>query len=114
VVRILLVNTLIDNLITIEHLLTMTSGLEWDEWGTSYSNEQTDVIALCLDCDDPLPFKIIHLSRFTFCSLCHYNLGEQSRSRIRLHPQELGSIVVAQGAAYCRQGLDRQRHESGI
>lgn len=40
--------------ITIEHLLTMTSGLEWDEWGTSYSNEGNDVIALWLDCDDPI------------------------------------------------------------
>ena len=40
--------------ITIEHLLTMTSGLEWDEWGTSYSNEENDVIALWVDCDDPV------------------------------------------------------------
>lgn len=40
--------------ITIEHLLTMTSGLEWDEWGSSYSSENNDVIALWLDCDDPI------------------------------------------------------------
>jgi len=40
--------------ITIEHLLTMTSGLEWDEWGTSYSNEMNDVIALWFDCEDPI------------------------------------------------------------
>jgi CubicO group peptidase (beta-lactamase class C family) len=40
--------------ITIEHLLTMTSGLEWDEWGTSYSDENNDVIALWFDCDDPI------------------------------------------------------------
>jgi CubicO group peptidase (beta-lactamase class C family) len=40
--------------ITIEHLLTMTSGLEWDEWGTSYSSEENDVIALWLECDDPV------------------------------------------------------------
>lgn len=40
--------------ITIEHLLTMSSGLEWDEWGTSYSDSSNDVIALWLDCDDPI------------------------------------------------------------
>jgi len=40
--------------ITIEHLLTMTSGLKWDEWGTSYSDENNDVIALWFDCEDPI------------------------------------------------------------
>jgi CubicO group peptidase (beta-lactamase class C family) len=42
------------NTITIENLLTMTSGLDWDEWGTSYSNENNDVIALWVNCDDPI------------------------------------------------------------
>jgi hypothetical protein len=31
----------------------------------------------------------------------------------RADPQQ-GSVVVAQGAAYCPNGLDRQGHESGI
>lgn len=42
------------HLITIEHLLTMTAGLAWDEWGTSYANEGNDVIALWLSCQDPI------------------------------------------------------------
>jgi len=40
--------------ITIEDLLTMTSGLAWDEWGTSYDSGENDAIALWLDCDDPI------------------------------------------------------------
>lgn len=47
-------NTVGKDAITIEHLLTMTSGLQWDEWGTSYANESNDVIALWVDCDDPI------------------------------------------------------------
>jgi CubicO group peptidase (beta-lactamase class C family) len=47
-------NTAGKDQITIEHLLTMTSGLEWDEWSTSYSSENNDVIALWLDCKDPI------------------------------------------------------------
>ena len=38
--------------ITIEHLLTMTSGLAWDEWGVPYSNPENDIIRLWVECDD--------------------------------------------------------------
>jgi hypothetical protein len=57
---------------------------------------------------------MIHSLRFAVCSLYQCNIGEQSRSRIRFQSWKLGSVVVAQGAAYRSNGLDRQGHESGI
>ena len=41
--------------ITIEHLLTMTSGLAWDEWGAAHGTSANDVDRLYFECsDDPL------------------------------------------------------------
>jgi hypothetical protein len=57
---------------------------------------------------------MIHSLRLAVCSLCQSNIGEQRRSRIHFRLQELGSVVVAQGATYVRNGLDRQGYECGI
>ncbi len=40
--------------ITIEHLLTMTSGLAWNEWGASHGTSANDVDMLYFNCDDPV------------------------------------------------------------
>ena len=38
--------------ITIEHLLTMTSGLEWKEWGASNTDLESDLFKLWVACED--------------------------------------------------------------
>jgi CubicO group peptidase (beta-lactamase class C family) len=43
--------------ITIEHLLTMTSGLEWNEWALPYSNPKNDVIMMYF-VEDPVAYVL--------------------------------------------------------
>ena len=40
--------------ITIEHLLSMSSGLIWDEWGPTHGTAANDIDMLWLDCEDPV------------------------------------------------------------
>jgi len=42
--------------ITIEHLLTMTSGLEWEEWKTTLSSAKNDIVGIWFQEKDPLTF----------------------------------------------------------
>ena len=64
--------------ITIEHLLTMTSGLEWNEWGTNYTDSANDGFLLWIDCEDQiaciLEKPLVHEPGTTF----NYNGGNMS------------------------------------
>jgi len=42
--------------ISIEHLLTMTSGLEWNEWGAPLSSASNDIVGIWYQDKDPITF----------------------------------------------------------
>jgi len=42
--------------ITIEHLLTMTSGLDWEEWNAPYSSEDNPIIGIWFSDKDPVTY----------------------------------------------------------
>jgi CubicO group peptidase (beta-lactamase class C family) len=42
--------------ITIEHLLTMTSGLDWDEWSAPYSSEDNPIIGIWFSDKDTITY----------------------------------------------------------
>lgn len=67
--------------ISIEHLLTMTSGLEWDEWSTSPDGVENDIVGIWL-APDPVafvlgrPLKSEPGTRFTYSGGNMIVLGE--------------------------------------
>ena len=46
--------------ITIEHLVTMTSGLKWDEWSSPYTTDKNSIIDLWVNCSDQIDCILGH------------------------------------------------------
>jgi len=68
--------------ITIEHLVTMTSGLKWNEWGAPLSSPKNDIIGLWFHYEDPIvgvleqPLKYKPGTKFTYSGGGMIVLGE--------------------------------------
>lgn len=58
--------------ITIENLLTMTSGLDWNEWGAAHGTAANDIDRLYFECEDPIvcvlerPMVAVPGEKFTY------------------------------------------------
>lgn len=80
--------------ITIEHLLTMTAGLEWDEWGAPLSSSNNDLVGLWVHCKDPigciLGCNLIHQpgKSFTYSGGNMVVLGEIIKNATRMEIDE--------------------------
>lgn len=55
--------------ITIEHLLTMTSGIQWDEWNAPYTSLENDMGKMWFSCKNPI-----------FCALINPLINEPGTS----------------------------------
>jgi CubicO group peptidase (beta-lactamase class C family) len=68
--------------ITVEHLVTMTSGLKWDEWSRSLGSESNDIVGIWFSDKGPIeyvlekPLKYEPGTRFTYSGGCMIVLGE--------------------------------------
>ena len=79
--------------ITIEHLLTMTSGLEWNEWDLPYSNPKNDVIMM-YQAEDPVTYvlnrPLIDESgkSYKYAGGCNILLGEILKNATKMNIDE--------------------------
>ncbi len=59
---------------TIEHLLTMSAGFEWNEWEVTYANQQNDLIQMWY-VNDPLEYLVSKPLNSTPGTAFYYNSG---------------------------------------
>lgn len=79
--------------ISIEHLLTMTSGLEWNEWNLPYSNPKNDVIMM-YQAEDPVTYVLNRPlidepgENFKYAGGCNILLGEILKNVTKMNIDE--------------------------
>ena len=85
--------------ITIEHLLTMTSGLEWNEWALPYSNLKNDVVMMAL-VEDPVTY-VLNKSligepgkSFKYAGGCNILLGEILKNATNMNIDEFSGTYL--------------------
>lgn len=87
-------------LITIEHLLTMTSGLEWNEWTAPYSSPENPIIGIWFSDKDPVSFilegKLSHRpgTHYSYYGGCQIILGEIIRNASNLDLDEFSKTYL--------------------
>ena len=80
--------------ITIEHLLTMTSGLAWNEWGAPHGTSANDIDMLYFDCEDPIacvlqkPWWSVPGEKFTYNGGGMVILGEILKNATNMNIEE--------------------------
>jgi len=86
--------------ITIEHLLTMRSGLEWREWSAPYSSAANPTIGVWFQDKDPIsfilemPFKNEPGTEFNYSSGNIIILGEIIRNASNMHVDDFSNQYI--------------------